>query len=105
MINLEQLSSPKRSGAEGEIRTRELLRDRDLSPAPLTWLGNLRLEKGSLRKCLLTVSNSFEKCPSVIQHLFLKLSPITNVLGDCATSHGFSSGAIIYNPTFFYHSD
>jgi hypothetical protein len=30
------------SGAEGEIRTREHLRDRDLNPTPLTWLGNLR---------------------------------------------------------------
>jgi hypothetical protein len=54
-------------GAEGEIRTRELLRDspfvmrfhevRDLSPAPLTWLGNLRIQMRIFQMCLLTVSN------------------------------------------------
>src|SRR5438093_6306069 len=31
-------------GAGGGIRTHEPLRDRVLSPAPLTWLGNPRLE-------------------------------------------------------------
>ncbi len=30
--------------AEGGIRTHELLRDRSLGPAPLTWLGNPRTE-------------------------------------------------------------
>src|SRR2546422_4672298 len=38
-----------RFGAGGGIRTHEPLRDRVLSPAPLTWLGNPRLE-GGVRK-------------------------------------------------------
>ncbi len=43
MVDLES-----EGGAEGEIRTREFLRNRDLNPTPLTWLGNLRNQQGFL---------------------------------------------------------
>jgi hypothetical protein len=54
------------NGAEGEIRTRELLRDEDLNLAPLTWLGNLRLVKQDCKKA------SFNRFVSVSRQRFPK---------------------------------
>ncbi len=42
--NLENALKKLEMNAEGGIRTHELLRDRSLGPAPLTWLGNPRTE-------------------------------------------------------------
>ncbi len=42
--NLDHALNKLDVNAEGGIRTHELLRDRSLGPAPLTWLGNPRTE-------------------------------------------------------------